>query len=119
MTQREHRAWIAIRDNGEFAGEIVSGLTLEAFSDDRKAFYAATRCLEIVSEASRRLRGAQQGDHAEIEWRRIEDSGNVFRHDYDGVEEQRIWSVIVNKLPELVTLAKRVLEENPHQPEDA
>jgi uncharacterized protein with HEPN domain len=33
----------------------TDGLTLEQFSEDRKTFYAVTRGLEIISEASRRL----------------------------------------------------------------
>ncbi len=44
-----------IRDNARFAQEWTVGYTAESFGSDRRIFYAVTRCLEIISEASRRL----------------------------------------------------------------
>lgn len=37
------------------ATQFVQGLTLEMFQNDLRTVYAVTRCLEIISEASRRL----------------------------------------------------------------
>jgi len=42
-------------DNIARATRFVDGLDFDAFLADDKTFYAATRCLEIISEASRRL----------------------------------------------------------------
>ena len=44
-----------IRDNIARATRFVHGLDLDGFLNDDKTFHAATRCLEIISEASRRL----------------------------------------------------------------
>jgi uncharacterized protein with HEPN domain len=64
--------------------------------------YAVTRCLEIISEASRRLRGPQQARFPELEWRQIEASGNVFRHAYDDVQERIVWTTVHDRLPSLL-----------------
>jgi uncharacterized protein with HEPN domain len=48
----------ALRDiqrNIDLATQFVAGMEYEAFRDDTRTVYAVTRCLEIISEASRRL----------------------------------------------------------------
>jgi uncharacterized protein with HEPN domain len=47
-----------------------------------------TRCLEIISEAARRLPSALRDRHPELPWRAIMGIGNVYRHDYDDVAEE-------------------------------
>ena len=37
------------------ATQFVAGLDYEAFRNDTRTVFAVTRCLEIISEASRRL----------------------------------------------------------------
>jgi hypothetical protein len=44
-----------IRDNILYAQKLLSGVTNQDFKASRTPFYAATRALEIISEASRRL----------------------------------------------------------------
>ena len=39
----------------DLAARFLEGFTYETFCDDLKTFYAVTRALEIISEASRRL----------------------------------------------------------------
>jgi uncharacterized protein with HEPN domain len=111
MNERERQAWLAIIQNGQFARELIGSLSIDDFTEDRRAVYAVTRCLEIVSEASRRLRGAQQERCPDIPWRQIEDSGNVFRHNYEGVDERRVWLMIANDLPKLIVAATAALGE--------
>jgi uncharacterized protein with HEPN domain len=55
---RSDPALAALRDIAhhiELATRFAAGFTFEAFRDDLRTLYAVTRCLEIVSEASRRL----------------------------------------------------------------
>lgn len=118
-TQKEELAWLAIQDNAVLAQSFVVGMTAEQFAADRRTFYAVTRCLEIISEAARRLRGVQQDQHPELEWRQIEDSGNVFRHLYQHVAESRVWMTVQARLPELLAAAEDALAAAPpraHRP---
>jgi uncharacterized protein with HEPN domain len=110
-TRKEELAWQAILDNALLARRFVAGVTLERFTEDRMIFYAVTRCLEIISEAARRLRGSQQDAHPTIRWRQIEDSGNVFRHVYQTVEESRVLAIVHNELGALIDAARDALGE--------
>ena len=49
-------------------------------------FYAVTRRLEIISEASRRLPEDLKARHSSILWKEMAGAGNVYRHGYESVE---------------------------------
>jgi uncharacterized protein with HEPN domain len=55
LSDTERDALEDIRDNIAPAMRFVDGFDLNAFLADDKTFYAARRCLEIISEASWRL----------------------------------------------------------------
>ncbi|MBI3274490.1 MAG: DUF86 domain-containing protein [Methylocystis sp.] len=61
--------------------------------------YAATRALEIISEAARRLPQALRDRHPELPWRAIMGAGNVYRHDYDNVAEEFVWRTLHEHVP--------------------
>ena len=103
MPSSAEAALLHIRDNILFACEIVADLDYEAFEHDRIRFYAATRCLEIISEAARRLRAGLSGRHPDIPWRQIMDAGNFYRHNYDGVHERIVFGTIRESLPALLS----------------
>jgi uncharacterized protein with HEPN domain len=90
-SERTRLALLDIRDNARLAQEFVEGFSQEAFEADRRTFYAVTRCLEIVSEAARRLSPALRDRHPELPWRAIMGVGNVYRHDYDNIAEAFVW----------------------------
>ncbi len=112
-TAKERLAWLAIQDNAMLAQSFIAGMTPQQFATDRRTFYAVTRCLEIISEAARRLRGIQQERFPEIEWRQIEDSGNVFRHVYQHVAESRVWATVDQRMPDLLAAANQALTGAP------
>ena len=64
-------------------------------------FYAVTRCLEIISEASRRLPNELKARHPTISWKQMADAGNVYRHDYEDVAAQLVWDTVQRSLPPL------------------
>ena len=80
----------------------TSDQTLEQFSTDIMRVYAVVRALEIISEASRGLQEDIRSRHPELPWRSIAGAGNVYRHDYDGVEERYIWLTVKEALPPLL-----------------
>jgi uncharacterized protein with HEPN domain len=119
MTSKEQLAWRAIQDNVYLAQEFVGDMSAEQFGADRMRFYAVTRCLEIISEAARRLGPGQQGRFPDLPWRQIQDSGNVFRHQYQHVAESQIWMTVTMRLPELLVAANEALggaAPRSHQP---
>lgn len=107
MPSRPHRAALLhVRDNIVFARTIVGSLTYENFEHDRIRFYAATRCLEIISEAVRRLDPAMLERHPGVPWRVIRDAGNFYRHNYDGVHERIVFTTVHESLPELLIVVE-------------
>jgi uncharacterized protein with HEPN domain len=102
MPSERDRAGLAdILFNLDLADRFVSGLDYEGFVDDMRTFYALTRCLEIISEASRRLSEELKARHPEIPWRQIAGSGNVYRHDYEDVLHRLVWGTVHGALPPL------------------
>jgi uncharacterized protein with HEPN domain len=80
--------------------QITVGRSFEAYAADRLTRRAAERCIEIVSEASRRLPQDLKDRHPTIPWPKIAGIGNVLRHDYDVVNDATIWhAATVDLLP--------------------
>ncbi len=79
----------------------VSDLTYEVFKDDDLRFYAVTRCLEIISEASRRLPDELKSRHPAIAWSDMAAAGNIYRHEYDNVAVAFVWRTVTHSLPPL------------------
>jgi uncharacterized protein with HEPN domain len=100
--ETQQSALLDIRDNIVFAQSLVSGMPYEAFRDDKVIFYAATRCLEIISEASRQLGPDVKSRQARIAWRTIAAAGNIYRHNYEDVQQKLVWSTIHDDLPSLL-----------------
>lgn len=91
-----------IRNNILFAREFDDRLTAETFTASHLHVYAATRALEIISEASRRLPDDLRNRHADLPWRSIRDVGNFYRHQYDNVAASYVWETVTAHLPLLL-----------------
>ena len=99
-----------IVDNIDAIQLFTAGMEIASFTADRKTVYAVVRALEIVSEASRRLPEELKDRHPEIDWIAIATAGNVYRHEYDGVDERLIWHTVLHDLAELRAVAAGELE---------
>jgi uncharacterized protein with HEPN domain len=84
---------------------LLGGKDRAEFVADRLCQRGVERCLEVVSEASRRLPARLKAAHPDIEWRKIAGIGNVLRHDYDEIDAGVVWqtaSVEIEPLARLV-----------------
>jgi len=86
-SDRVRLALFDIRDCILSAQSFTEGLSYEEFNKSRLHFFAVTRALEIISEASRRLPDELRNRHPELPWRDIRDAGNMYRHGYDNLVE--------------------------------
>ena len=93
----------------ELATQFVSGFDYETFQEDLRTVYAVTRCLEIVSEASRRLPDDLKARHPSIAWKDMAGAGNIYRHDYEDVAAQHVWDTVRIDLPPLRVVIDREL----------
>lgn len=99
--ERDNDVLSDIGSHIDLALEFTEDLTLDAFRKDTKTYYAVLRCLEIISEASRRLPDELKVRHPQIPWKDIAGAGNIYRHDYDEVLHEVIWRTVHDSLPAL------------------
>lgn len=90
-----------IAENIAAIREFTAGMGPGALAADRKTLYAVVRALEIISEATRRLPAELKARHPSIDWVAIAAAGNVYRHEYEGVDEILIWKTVEDGLAEL------------------
>jgi uncharacterized protein with HEPN domain len=107
---RSKPADAALRDilhHVNLATEFVADLNLDTFKGDLRTVYAVTRCLEIISEASRRLPEDLKARNPAIAWKQMAGAGNVYRHDYEDVAAQFVWDTVQRALPPLKTVVEQ------------
>ena len=98
-----------IVENIDAIHSFTAGLNFAAFRSDLKTIYAVVRALEIISEASRRLPlDLLQRTH-EVDWTAVAAAGNVYRHEYEAVDERLVWQTIQHDLAALRKLASEEL----------
>ncbi|MEJ0026911.1 MAG: HepT-like ribonuclease domain-containing protein [Rhizomicrobium sp.] len=95
----ERRRLEHICQNIAYIREFIAGRSFDAFAADRLTFYAVMRALAIISEASRHLGADIQARHRHIDWIAVRDAGNVYRHGYDVITEERVWDTVTKHLP--------------------
>jgi uncharacterized protein with HEPN domain len=94
------RRWLGdIRHHIVMAEGFIAGMTYETFKEDNLHLYAVTRCLEIISEASRRLPQSLKDRHSEIAWKEMAAAGNIYRHEYEDVAAREVWDTLTRHLP--------------------
>jgi uncharacterized protein with HEPN domain len=81
-----------ILNNIDAIESFTAEISFEAFCLDRKTLYAVVRALEIISKASRRIPDELIHRHAAIDWQAIAAAGNIYRHEYDAVDEALLWA---------------------------
>lgn len=108
-SERERDACEDILTNADAALSFTAGMTFDAFVADRRTNYAVVRCLEIISEASRRLSAELRDRHPHVRWRDIADAGNAYRHGYHSVALDRIWETVNVGLPEIIAVCRAEL----------
>lgn len=105
LSERDRTGLTDILANIDLAFAFANGFDYAAFLADMRTFYAMTRCLEIISEASRRLSPDLKERYPDIPWRKMAGSGNIYRHDYEDVVHRLVWGTVHEFLPTLRAMA--------------
>jgi uncharacterized protein with HEPN domain len=104
------RRWLNdVHHHIAMAERFVAGMNYETFQNDDRTVYAVTRCLQIISEASRRLPVELKAPHPSIEWREMAAAGNIYRHEYEDVAARRVWRTLTVNLPPLRIVVEQEL----------
>ena len=101
LSDTEKTALGDIRYFIDLIGNFLEGYDYQRFAGDLRTFHAVTRCLEIISEASRRVPEGMKARYPAIQWRQMADAGNKYRHEYEDVAQQVVWATAQDALPPL------------------
>ncbi len=66
--------------------DMTTGVTLEAFLNNRMLVRATERGVEIIGEAARRVSPEFQAAHIDIPWRQIIGQRNILAHEYGQID---------------------------------
>ena len=64
--------------------------------------FLSVRNLAIIGEAVKQLPQDFRDDHPHVEWQKIARFRDVVIHHYFAVDEQIVWDIVQNKVPELL-----------------
>lgn len=83
--------------------DIAARLGRSAFLDDRPMQHAVIRCLTVVGEAANRVSEETCIALPHVEWSEAIGLRNVLVHDYRGIDMDRIWTIVEQDLPPLLS----------------
>jgi uncharacterized protein with HEPN domain len=107
--EREWRFYLD--DMITFAQKILSytaTLDQAGFVADELTYDATLRNLELIGEAAGHIPGEVRAAHPQIPWRLIIATRNRLIHAYLGIDDDTLWSIIQDDIPELLTTLKRL-----------
>jgi uncharacterized protein with HEPN domain len=92
--------------------QFTTSHTRETFERDLAIRLAVERLLEVISEASRHIPDEAKSQGRHIDWRRLADLGNRFRHAYHETDAGLLWIMIENDLEPLDRFIERISKES-------
>lgn len=100
-----------IRDEIDAVNDVVRGVTYEQYQNSYILRRAVERAVQIVSEAAKALPQDLCSRYPEAPWSAIVGVGNILRHEYQRVDDRRLWDIATSHLPQLSPVIKRMLAD--------
>lgn len=92
--------------------EYVKGVpTKEVLISDKRNYDAVLMNFIVLGQCCNRLSDELKKNNAHIDWRGANDFRNFIAHDYFGVSEDVVWSVIQFHLPQLRKDLQQLIKE--------
>lgn len=89
----------------------VEGLRYEEFLKDDKTASAVIRKLEIIGEAAKQVPTRVRQKHPELPWTEMARMRDKLIHGYFGVDHEIVWKVVRERLPEVKTNVKKIIDQ--------
>jgi uncharacterized protein with HEPN domain len=112
---RRGRKWrFYLDDMIGFARHVQSytrGLDQAGFVGDRLVYDATLRNLELIGEAATHIPDEVRAANPDIPWRLVIATRNRLTHAYLGIDDDTLWSIIQDDIPELLKSLERLQRE--------
>ena len=92
----------------------IRNITIVEFSGSSEKKFASVKQLEIIGEAANKITNETKSLHPEVEWIKIIALRNILVHDYYVIDENVVWDIITEDLPELkkqITVLLKSIDE--------
>ena len=115
MSESANREWrFYLDDMIQFAGKVLTytrDLDQIGFVTNELTYDGTIRNLELIGEAATHIPEAIRNAQPEIPWRMIVATRNRLIHGYLGIDDDTLWSIIRDDIPELLPLLKSLKEK--------
>ena len=99
-----------ILDECSYILAATEGKPREKIFFDETLSRAIIRSLEIIGEATKRLDPDFTAKHPEVEWKKMAATRDIMIHHYFGIDEDIVWSIITEKLPDMKYNLEQILK---------
>lgn len=100
-----------IRDEIDGVAAVIRHITFQEYQHSYLHRRAVERAAQIVSEAAGALPIELITRYPGAPWKSIIAIGNVLRHEYQRLDDKRLWEIATVHLPALGSVVQRMLEE--------
>jgi len=111
MSEREWRFYI--KDMIRFAHNVATytdGLDQTSFVESPLNYDATLRNLELIGEAATHIPENIRNANPTIPWRMVIATRNRLIHGYLGIDDDTLWSIITDEVPELLSAVMQLIE---------
>ena len=103
----------------DFSEKVLSytdGLNQDAFVSDGRSYDATLRNIELIGEAATHVPDEVREGNAHIPWRMIVGTRNRVAHGYLGMDDDVIWSIIQDDVPDLLPKLRHLIDSVDQEP---
>jgi len=90
----------------------TEGLARADLMGDEKTYDAVVRNLEIIGEAAKHVSEPVREQLPQVDWRKAGGLRDMLAHAYFGIDEEILWDVVHDKVPQLAKVVNAFLSKN-------